>query len=144
MRYVYFLMALTLIGCGKPEAVSSAVAPELAPLVSKFAQDVGVEADGVEVAFADLKIPTVGLCLAFSNGRKTIQIDNAYWAKASDDEKEQTVYHELGHCILGLDHNAALNSYGCPISIMYPYTFGNSNCYYYNKAYYYQELMPHK
>ena len=52
-----------------------------------------------------------------------INIDPEFWAIASDVEKEEVVFHELGHCILGRDHEETVLEEGIPKSIMFPYVF---------------------
>lgn len=54
----------------------------------------------------------VGMCTtgAYTPGI-TLKID--YWKEANDTQKENLLFHELGHCILGLGHNKYK-------SVMYP------------------------
>jgi hypothetical protein len=75
------------------------------------------------------------------DGNKTITIDPDFWANASSDQREQLVFHELGHCALVLRHNIVVDSNRCLLSIIYPYAFGNSDCYKLNKDYYFSQLM---
>jgi hypothetical protein len=35
---------------------------------------------------------------------KQVLINKAYWVNASDSEREALIFHELGHCILGRNH----------------------------------------
>lgn len=147
MKYVYCLLALFLVGCGKPETVKAytvSVDANLVPYLDKFTQDIGVGTDGISAGFTSLTLPTIGQCLVYDNGVRAIQIDKTYWASANDNQKEQLMFHELGHCAMGLQHIPDLNGYGCPVSIMYPYEFGESPCYTTNKPYYYGELASHK
>jgi hypothetical protein len=39
---------------------------------------------------------------------------------SSDAEREELVFHELGHCILGLTHVGGINADGIPASVMNP------------------------
>lgn len=141
MHYTLFVLALMLVGCGRE---TLHVENDTVSYLTRFSQDTGVSTDGIEVVFANLDGKTVGLCELWSDGKRTIRIDKTYWSTASDDEKEQTVFHELGHCALYLKHINDLNEYNCPVSIMYPYAFGQSSCYAYNKPYYFWELRSHK
>lgn len=157
MRYLYCLIALFLIGCAKPQPPVSApvvVDPALAPYLVSFNHDIGVNTDGISVGFADTSGnanplgETVGECIVYSEGstvvQRVIQIDPTYWATCNANERQQLVYHELGHCAMGLQHITGVDSNNCPLSIMYPYVFGGSNCYSSQMPYYFQELESHR
>jgi hypothetical protein len=139
-------MLLLLISCGKQPYIEqhyTSVEPDIEPYFNRFHEKVGINPINISAEFEVLPKPTVGQCLTYSNGVRVIQIDPVYWAMANDDQKEILIFHELGHCALGLGHNANLDGQGCPVSIMYPNTFGTSWCYIYNKPYYFQELASH-
>lgn len=58
---------------------------------------------------------------------------------------EQVLNHELEHCVKGrLIHNSNLLTDGCPSSIMYPYSFGDSSCYSEHRARYWDEVRNAK
>lgn len=57
---------------------------------------------------------TVGLCRNIS---KEIEVSLAYFKSALKEEIEQLVFHELGHCILNLEHTK-----DSEVNIMNPYT----------------------
>ena len=65
------------------------------------------------------KVSTLGFCTEDNH----IQVNLFHWRKLSQLDKVWLVFHELGHCVLGLDHNTELNSLGYPKSIMYPIMF---------------------
>jgi hypothetical protein len=52
---------------------------------------------------ADCTDKTVGICYSGSK-RSKILISNEHWSKASIPYKRWLIFHELGHCALGLDH----------------------------------------
>lgn len=64
---------------------------------------------------------TVGWCKPLMRPLE-IMIDSGYWEDITELEKEQLVFHELGHCILDADHVEELDADGDPVSIMHPYT----------------------
>lgn len=72
---------------------------------------------------------TLGVCYGFRMPSifRSIEIDKDYWATASYYEKESTIYHELAHCQLDLEHTDEWVGdyvlFGRPKSIMYPYSF---------------------
>jgi len=144
-----------MAGCGlPPNAISAGDQPSDAarpividaafvPYLSKFVTDVGANVNGISVYFGTLPAPAVGRCTVYTNGDKAIIVDILYWSGASADIREELFYHEAAHCSMGLAHNDALDSRGCPISIMYHDVFGALACYGNNKAYYYNELKSH-
>jgi hypothetical protein len=68
---------------------------------------------------------TLGQCKSYSDGSQTVVIDDNYWQRADDYEKEYIVFHELGHCVLGRDHNNVRDDEGICESIMQS---GNNLC----------------
>lgn len=63
---------------------------------------------------------TVGYCETGDNVWQVV-VDTSFWNFADDYEKEELVYHELGHCLLGRDHCNVVDSDGHTISIMNEY-----------------------
>lgn len=61
---------------------------------------------------------TIGFCRIYADGDQEIVLDQVYWDNASDNEKEYLLFHELGHCVLGRDHNNSENEMGTCTSIM--------------------------
>lgn len=121
------------------------VDPALAPYMASFEVNIGVSTAGISANFVPLTLPTLGQCVAYPNGDRVIQIDPTYWGNINDDQREQILYHECGHCAMSLGHTPGYISGGpmdeCPISIMNPDVFGLLiGCYTDNKEYYYQEL----
>jgi hypothetical protein len=143
-----------LLGCGvfeendfkqKPNKdfdwVSS---PELNNYLIKFSKYYKVQTSHIATEFTILKDDVVGYCWWFDDGSRKIEIDSNFWIKASDDEKEDLVWHELGHCALNLKHDSNLIDIGnynqIPKSIMNPYVFGQMPYYSDYKIYYFDEL----
>lgn len=142
MRYVCVLISMCLFSCGRPPAK---IDPILKPYLMQFETDVNASTEGIDVGFGTLQFPVLGECESGLNSQNNkITIDSAYWAKASNNQKQQLVYHELGHCALGLGHVTTFKADRCPDSIMYPYAFGDSYCYSNERNYYFQELESHK
>jgi len=145
MRYIC-LFLLLLSGCGQQPAptMPAHVDPLLVPYFAKFTQYIGVRTDNISAGFVSLTLPRVGQCSLYDDGSRIIQIDPIYWAKIGDDLKEQLVFHELGHCAMGLQHIKDVDANNCPVSIMFPSVFGDTPCYINNKYRYYQELELYK
>lgn len=68
---------------------------------------------------------TVGLCHHRSDTPNQIIIDKDFWSNASENSKEMIVFHELGHCFLGKNHNDERNNDSTCSSIM---RSGNGGC----------------
>lgn len=68
-----------------------------------------------------------------------IEIKRKSWEKMNHYEQEILMWHELGHCILDLEHTNKQFPSGMPISLMYPVVL---NPYYYktHRKYYIKEL----
>lgn len=153
MRAILLVIILMITGCGKPpqDVVVSPQQPilpivvdaSIAPYFIRFTQNIGIDSNGISANLAALTYPTLGQC-TISGPNKTVTIDPTFWANASDNEHEELVFHELGHCAMGLGHINTLNPYNCPDSIMYQYEFGSSTCYANSKPYYYGELAGHR
>ncbi len=62
----------------------------------------------------------IGICKRNENVEKHRQLifDSPYWKTATKLEKEYVVFHELGHCFLGLGHDDSANGQGVCNSIM--------------------------
>lgn len=79
----------------------------------------------------------IGYCQRYSNGQKTVVLKESYWNSASVSDREQLIFHELGHCLLGLTHNDTVESAplwsntnyqanNVPSSIMNTFHFGST------------------
>lgn len=52
---------------------------------------------------------------------RTIYIDKNKWYNKNIHSQELIIWHEMAHCQLGkVFHNSNVDSYGCPISILFP------------------------
>lgn len=84
---------------------------------------------------------TGGLCrmkmTPLFNWYAWIQVDTQWWEKNKHNSTavEQMLYHELGHCLLRLDHNnnVTVDAYGneWPDSVMHSYLFSEKELMYY-------------
>lgn len=147
MQYVCLIVLILLSACGKAQVSTDGgaiVDSELAPYFDRFDSDIGANTSGINAYMAPQTYPTIAQCILYSNGRRDIQVDPTIWNNADDSAREQILFHELGHCALFLDHISTLNSSNCPVSVMYPYAFGDSSCYLNNRQVYYDELKSHR
>lgn len=112
---------LLLVSCSQEQLqpkTRTTIARDLVPLFVKFAERYQVSIGGISGDFGKLEDPKVGLCANYGT-HQNITIDQEFWDRASDLQKEVLVYHELGHCALGRDHTEDLIG-SRPKSIMYP------------------------
>lgn len=151
-------MLFILSACGEDPAKSKPIItgdPVLVQYAETFLQD--AESIGRDIKlkyslvlqFGETRIPTdpvnknrVGYC---QRGQiQYIVIEQKFFDKLSHEDREGLLYHELGHCILGLDHREGCrisNGTQClePVSIMHPSYI--ENVYGQNKPWYLQELF---
>ena len=76
-----------------------------------------VNMHGVKIDFVD-KLPEawVGVCIP---EQRQVFVDLHYWLRTDETHREELVWHELGHCVLGREHTtASVDEH--PASIMYP------------------------
>lgn len=121
--------------------------------------------DNVNISMADIKGSPIGLCWPGMRP-KLIHIDKTWWAKSSNAQKEALVWHEMAHCICGLDHHHFVNQYpkewefasgdrrkrfetgyyidGCPVSYMYPSVVDDYCAKKYSEAYKYDIFLQCK
>src|ERR1700734_3785043 len=71
-------------------------------------ESVGVKVDmkNTQIDFVD-RLPEawVGLCLP---EERHVYVDLHYWLRTDETHREQLIWHELGHCVLGREHDATM------------------------------------
>ncbi|MBX2871187.1 MAG: hypothetical protein KTR30_03780 [Saprospiraceae bacterium] len=117
---------LGLSACEKEQAEPSKVDEDLQPYFERF--DVEARARGLDFSLemeeleADIlgidQDGVLGQCHYSDQAPNIVEVDDQFWARATDLEKEYVVFHELGHCVLGKDHNDDRNTDGTCSSIM--------------------------
>ena len=105
---------------------------ELLPYVRQFEKESGTKVNYPVYFVRNFDKPfVVGRCLyaSYMFGRVglEVQIKKSTWLLMTEDERKVLIYHELGHCSLGLGHDERLYVDKCPISGMAPY-IPNSFC----------------
>lgn len=116
-----YLLPLLLAGCA-----GANVDPELKPYVDEFDQETGARSH-VNMVFEENVIGkngkiVAGVCRYSGNvfTPNTVSINKNYWGTIPVPMRKSLVWHELGHCVLDLDHNEDLTPEGYPASVMYP------------------------
>ncbi len=59
-----------------------------------------------------------GVCETAETGDRTIRVDDIYWEQSDEWGREFVIFHELGHCVLGLGHTDTQDAQGNCVSIM--------------------------
>lgn len=107
-----------------------------------FVLETGRPTDNLVITFGDTSPggPTaVGFC-RMGGYTPRVTIDKTFWDKSNEDMRYELIYHELGHCILGREHNNAVLVNHRPASIMNSHLF-NPNIIKQNHDYYIRELV---
>lgn len=66
----------------------------------------GCEVDALQVYFSPLQKGTAGLCVYYFG----IILNDNRWHEYGKYQRLELMYHELGHCALGLDHSDGIMS----------------------------------
>jgi len=111
---IFYILILILLVSACSDIHEYRVEEEFTKYVQRFemeaakrGKDFDLQNTGLIVEFADLKDEQAGLCHYEKPIR--IEIDRAYWKAISatagaDLMKENLLFHELGHGMLGRDH----------------------------------------
>lgn len=165
MRNIFLCFILICLGCSKDEdELIYNVPEEFQPIVEKFLEEASVRGFNYEITnliitYSDeLDIKYCGTCnsnIVNMSTQKIISINTSIcWT--NDLQKEALVFHELGHCFLGRDHDASLLPNGDPKSMMIEddisvyspcvYAFGDTDkCnFVFKREYYLDELFDEK
>ena len=82
-----------------------------------------VNLTNLSMTFGNIRIKkddrTVGYCVHDVLGGMIIKIHDQTWKDMDIYSREQLVFHEMGHCLIGREHCIKANKDG-PISIMFP------------------------
>lgn len=120
------LLLIGLTGC-QPEEITPAVEidAQLAPYFERFESEAlqrGLEAPVTAQVSGQLTTieenGVAGRCEHYTSRPNVVLVDQQYWQKASELEKEYLVFHELGHCFLQRSHLDDRDAAGRCISIM--------------------------
>lgn len=134
MKYLIFLLFISLqVGCQKVTVFE--VEPAMMPYYQQFVKDGrdrgrDVSTDNLVVKFGDVpSMKVIAFCTTDSRESMTIQgrkysetpmvIFNSFWWDVSNDiQRQETMTHELGHCLLKYGHNDSRSVDGFLDSIM--------------------------
>lgn len=143
------LILLILVSCAKPKQSSintSIKNPEITPLIDLFYSKaiengfnpnhfakISLGYDFNDGSFFNNNSTTIAICKV-EGDKGFVAINPQYWANFLDLDKKILLYHELGHCLLGLGHteindkkdiSTNIRTFArVPTSIMYPIHLG--------------------
>lgn len=115
------------------------------PYVSVFEEHYGNQVTFVDMVFTQqIGGKVIGQCTIPDQDkqfRRLIRIDRQVWDLIPDYVREALVFHELGHCVLGRQHDDAVDDNGCADSLMHPYINVAVTCYKKERDKYLNELF---
>lgn len=132
--YLPIVSLLLAVGCGKNlgDMLNMGKKPytkhktdaTFSAYIESFEREFSVNVS-VPVIFNSLEANKAGVCYVWSDGYREIEINSKSWSSFSEEQKEQLIFHELGHCVFNLDHDDTKISYKqyCPNSVMRSYMF---------------------
>ncbi len=103
------LIIILLTGCMADGAVKS-IDLELKPYFEEFDKMMMKETGKINRPFigaafvGSLNGKAVGACRIWNTGSREVLIERNFWDNASEEERENLILHELGHCALNLGH----------------------------------------
>jgi hypothetical protein len=140
---------ISLFGCAPPP---STVDNELLPYVDTFEQTYNIKVKIPVRLSATLSIKTkkddsviLGECTYYEDepDLNYIDIDSTHWKHLTHNVRESLIFHELGHCVLGMSHNEKEID-GIPVSFMHPHVIGESPHYQEFRSLYIDELWENR
>jgi hypothetical protein len=150
MKYV-LLISLFLCACQRPVRHIVDIDPAFQGYVNEFVaesinQGRPISITNLIIAFSDELGPsTIGRCFYYSSDQPNkILINKQDWPYESDEYRRVTLFHELGHCVLGRPHllnGSIYNGYCSATSIMWPQIENTTDMYSSNWDEYMHELF---
>lgn len=156
MKYVLLILIAITAGCA--QVPDGSIDPAFSGYFNQFMQDAKTfgrrtDTQSLTIRFGLSKVEVNGECQAVQKSglgslgqkvtwiEKTISINQANWESASEINRKTIIYHELGHCVLGIyKHNDNVQTFpdgnALPQSIMNTYDIAEMNAtstsYYWN------------
>jgi hypothetical protein len=120
-RLVLFMLLLAgILVAAKGKAYHE---PDMEDEVHEFETTYDKRADNLEIKFAKSfeSHGQVGICYLEYGKGESVYILRSHWEESTELGKKAVLFHELGHCLLGRDHNDDKYKDGCPKSFMSTY-----------------------
>lgn len=144
MRKFTFILAVLTIALNVFAASGPDIDPEFKEYVKDFEQY--FKKVTVDIKFGHQIPGEAAACYYPKQETRYIYVSRDTWRELNDDQRSQLIWHELGHCVLGLDHDnmfTTIKGNRVPRSIMHSRVFGDyfADIFVKNKTYYIEELM---
>lgn len=149
MKKIIIIVSLLLNACGEWDAMTYQD-PEFSSYIVEFEKLSHYDTRKIRFEFSDESDESVknelGSCQKELLGGKpvgVIKIRRGRWKEASQDSREQLIFHEIGHCLLNRSHSDSLvrrGRYVMPKSIMSASRISDE-VYKANRDYYVSELI---
>ena len=159
LKNLLFAIIILLFSCKKENDFVYDVPQEFEPIVQRFIAEAAARGHQISINNLIIKYElsssttfcaTSNVVTSANDVQKIISIkDLSCWQ--NDVQLESLIFHELGHCVLGREHDNTLMPKGDPRSIMYPanialyspcvYPLGPACDFLYRRAYYIDELF---
>lgn len=112
------VLSLILFTTGACSNIEFPVPDEVSEYVKDFELLYDLDTRFIEWKFGELYFPnekvfTIGKCR-----NAVITLDKKIWEGLSTQKQKALIWHEIGHCVLHLNHNNDKMEDGCPVSIM--------------------------
>jgi len=138
--FTYFLLVVGFFSCQKD--VVHVIDVRVQPYLDRFLNEgesrgvsIDVDAVGLDARVENILSSSsnggrvLGYCDMAKSENHIVVFDAGYWTGATDLEKEMLVFHELGHCLLGRQHDDSTDVDGTCLSIMHSGTGTCRNAY---------------
>jgi len=146
--WVIVFIGAAMSACNDTEVVRE-VDAELVPYFDRFVAE--GRARGVDVDYDLWQVEgfvesiegrqVLGQCSHSEQNPNAVIIDRVLWRRASDEMREQVIFHELGHCYLQRSHDDTKNELGICNSLMRSSTTICNINYTENRDHYLDELF---
>jgi len=159
LKQILIACIIFIPGCGKKNDFIYNVPAEFEPYVKRFISEAKARGHNITIDNLIIKYDAVSssvYCatsnvISSQNDVQKIILVNPQTCWQNDVQLEALIFHELGHCILGRNHDISLMPRGDPKTIMYPdnialyspcvYNIGNPCDLQYRRPYYIDELF---
>src|SRR5262245_11128312 len=158
LRNLFIVVIILSFGCKKDKDFVYDVPTEFEPVVQRFITEAAARGHHLTINNLIIKydLSTTSFCatsnvITSGNDIQKIVSIKSLSCWQNDVQLETIIFHELGHCILGREHDNTLMPKGDPKSIMYPdnatlyspcvYPIGSPCDLSYRRTYYLDELF---
>lgn len=114
MKQLIYMTLVLLSACGKVYQVDA----DFQPYVAEF-ERLGVKkVDNLIIEYGETSNASAGATCYLGSGTPRIAVDKEGWSQIHDSQRRQTLFHEMGHCVLNREHTTDRFEDNCPKSYM--------------------------